>query len=268
MNNDYNRDYENPYYENETNQNSYNYGTGGYNAMAGMGAATESLSSYIAKTFMWMALGLLVTFGVSMGLALSGFMNRLMMSGALSIVLIVCTVAQLAVVAVMGIRVRQLSVGSARGMFLAYAAPTGVTFSLYFYMFDLRILVFAFAATAILFAGMAIAARVFNMQLDTIRPYLFAGLIALLIFGIVRIFLRIDILDLAFCYLGVAIFLGYTAYDTTKIRDNYYYYTNSGDGTMLAKASIFSALQLYLDFVNLFLYILRILSRNSGSSRK
>ena len=119
MNNDYNRDYENPYYENETNKNSYNYGTGGYNVMAGMGAVTESLSSYIAKTFMWMALGLLVTFGVSMGLALSGFMNRLMMSGALSIVLIVCTVAQLAVVAVMGIRVHKLAVGSARGMFLA-----------------------------------------------------------------------------------------------------------------------------------------------------
>ena len=262
MNDNYNRDFENPYYENEMNGTRAGYS--GYGVMG----ASESLGSYIAKTFLWMAAGLLITFAVAMGLAVSGVMYSLVMSGAFMAVLIGCTIAELAVVIILGLKVRTLSVGAARTMFLAYAALTGVTFSLYFFMFDLRILVFAFGATALLFAGMAIAARVFDMRLDTIRPYLFAGLIALLIFGIVRIFLRIDILDLAFCYLGVAIFLGYTAYDTTKIRDNYYYYTNVGDGSMLAKASIFSALQLYLDFVNLFLYILRILARNGGRSRR
>ena len=64
----------------------------------------------------------------------------------------------------------------------------------------------------------------------------------------------------AVCYIGIAIFLAYTAYDTAKIKENYAFY--AGNGEMLAKASIFSALQLYLDFVNLFLYILRILGRN------
>jgi drug/metabolite transporter (DMT)-like permease len=93
-----------------------------------------------------------------------------------------CTIAELALVVILGMRIRKLSVGAARAMFLGYAALTGVTFSLYFYMFDLTILIFAFGATALLFAGMAIAAKVFNLELSSIRPYLFAGLIALLIF--------------------------------------------------------------------------------------
>ncbi len=266
MNNDYNREFENPYYESDMNgsqpSRSFNYGS-----MGAMNAATETLGSYMAKTFMWMAAGLLVTFVVSLGLAVSGVMYNLLMSGSFTFLLIGCTIAELVLVVMLGVRIRKLSVGAARAMFLGYAALTGVTFSLYFYVFDLSILVFAFGATAVLFAGMAIAAKVFNLELSSIRPYLFAGLIALIIFGIVGMFTSLGAFEIIFCYLGVAIFLGYTAYDTTKIRDNYYYYTNIGDGSMLAKASVFSALQLYLDFVNLFLYIIRILARNGGRSR-
>ena len=76
-------------------------------------------------------------------------------------------------------------------------------------------------------------------------------------FGILSIFLNLGVFNTLICYAGIALFLGYTAYDVSKVRENYYFY--AGQGELLKKASIFSALQLYLDFINLFLYILRIL---------
>ena len=94
-------------------------------------------------------------------------------------------------------------------------------------------------------------------ELDSIRPYLFGGLILLIVFGILSIFLNLGVFNTLICYAGIALFLGYTAYDVSKVRENYYFY--AGQGELLKKASIFSALQLYLDFINLFLYILRIL---------
>ena len=78
-------------------------------------------------------------------------------------------------------------------------------------------------------------------------------------FEYVKSALRLGALETGMCYLGIAIFLGYTAYDTSKIRENYLFY--AGNAALLKKASIYSALQLYLDFVNLFLYIMRILGR-------
>ena len=110
------------------------------------------------------------------------------------------------------------------------------------------------AATGILFGGMAAASLIFKMELDSIRPLLFGGLIMLIIVGVLGMFLNLGAFNVMICYLGIAIFLGYTAYDTAKIRQNYEYYSQMGDSVILEKASIFSALQLYLDFVNLFLY--------------
>ncbi|MCR5294448.1 MAG: Bax inhibitor-1/YccA family protein [Lachnospiraceae bacterium] len=262
MNSNYNRDFENPYFENENRTEpgrSFTFGA--------MDAAHETLSSYTASTFLWMALGLFVTFAVSFGLAVSGMLERLLMGGAFTVLLIAATIGELALVVILGSMIRKLSVGSARAMFLGYAALTGFTFSMYFYIFDFSILIFSFGAAALLFVGMAVASRVFNLELTSIRPYLFAGLIALLIFGLIGMFTSLGVFEIAVSYLGVAVFLGYTAYDTTKIRDNYYYYSRIGDSDMLAKTSVYSALQLYLDFINLFIYILRILSRNSGRRR-
>ena len=229
-------------------------------------APSVSLSTYIAKTYLWMFAGLMVTFLVSLALVLSGVVYNLI-SGTGSIALIVVLIAQLAVVGILSVRVRSLSVGAARGLFLAYAALNGVAFSVYFIYFNLSILMLAFGATALLFGGMAAASLIFKLQLDTIRPILFGGLIMLIIFGILGFFLNLGMFNTLICYVGIAIFMGYTAYDTAKIRDNYNYYSTLGDGTMLEKASVFSALQLYLDFVNLLLYIIRLFARSSGSKR-
>ena len=91
------------------------------------------------------------------------------------------------------------------------------------------------------------------------RPILISGLLFLIACGLLSLFLDLGDFDRIVCLVGIAVFLGFTAYDTQKIRT----YSNcyQGDQAMLARASIFSALQLYLDFINLFLYLLRLLGR-------
>ena len=220
----------------------------------------DSLSTYIAKTYLGMCAGLLLTFIVAFGMAASGLVYRLF-NGAGTAVLIVVTVAELAVVIGLSARLHKMSPAAAGAMFFIYAALTGVTFSMYFVLFDLTILTAAFGATALFFGGMAAVSLIFKMELDSIRPFLFGGLIFLLLFGVLSLIFGLEAFQIGVCYIGIAVFLGYTAYDTAKIRANYQYYAH--DAALLKKASVFSALQLYLDFINLFLYILRILGRRS-----
>lgn len=222
------------------------------------GAAAETLSTYIGKTFLWMFAGLLVTALVAFGMVSSGMTFRMLYSGGTG-VLIGVTIAEFAVVILMSARIRKMSVAAAAACFLIYAALTGVTFSMYFFLFDLEALVFAFGATALFFGGMAAVSLIFKMELSSIRPYLLGGLIFLIVFGVLSMIFNLGAFNTAICYVGIAIFLAYTAYDVSKIRAYYSYY--AGQGEMLKKASIFSALQLYLDFINLFLYILRLFAK-------
>ncbi len=244
-------------------QNGYGYPNAAppveQNDVFGQSAAAESLSTYIGKTFLWMFGGLLVTALVALGMIQTGMTFSMLYRGGTA-ALIGVTIAELAVVIFMTARVRKLSPAGAAACFLIYAALTGVTFSMYFYLYSLDILIVAFGATALFFGGMAAASLIFKMELSGIRPYLFGGLIFLIVFGILSLIFNLGAFNTLICYVGIAVFLAYTAYDTAKIRQNYYYYQGRGD--LLKKASIFSALELYLDFINLFLYILRLLGRN------
>lgn len=232
------------------------------------GSAALTLNQFIAGTFLWMMAGLLVTFGIAMYAAYSGLVYRMAVGGSLQIVLIGVTIAEFVVVIALSAMVQKLSVGTARLLFFGYAALTGFTFSLYFMIFELSVLILAFAITAVMFGGMAAAAKIFRLQLDSIRPYIFTGLIMLIVLSVINLFLNLAWMDMFLCYAGIAIFLAYTAYDVSRLKSYYYYYSQGGDASLLAKASIFGALQLYLDFVNLFLRIVRILALRGGRSRK
>ncbi len=243
-------------YENPTNHSFDNYDMGDFTKNSAAAQGRDSLSTYTAKTYLWMFAGLLVTFLVAIGIGYSGAWYSLIQVPG---ILIGVLIAELAVVIIMSARIQKMSPAGAAVCFFIYAALTGVTFSLYFIVYDLYTMVLVFGATALFFGLLAGASLIFKLQLDSIRPFLFGGLILLIVFGVLSMFLGLGAFDTAICYLGIAIFLGYTAYDTSKIRDYYAYYQS--DAAMLKKASIFSALQLYLDFVNLFLYILRLLGR-------
>lgn len=218
----------------------------------------ERLSSYTAKTFLWMFLGLLVTFGVAFaGYATMALVYLLYYYPSAVIVL---TVAELAVVLILSARLHALPVAAARILFLVYAALNGVVFSSYFLMFDMPTLILVFAATAVYFGALAAYGYFTKTDLCRLRPILISGLIFLLVFGLISLFLPFaGGLDRAVCLIGIVIFLGFTAYDTQKIKA--YHAAFAGDPAMAKKASIFSALQLYLDFINLFLYLLRFLNR-------
>lgn len=252
---------DNDFYTQEKRNEQLNQHLGGQNDFGGS-LATESLGRYTGRVFALMFLGLLVTFVVGFWLSwtYSGFRflyNAFTYVPALHIVLMV---AELAVVIVLSRMVRKLSPTAALALFFVYAVLTGFTFGVIFLAYDVTSLVLAFGATALYFGGMAVFGYLTQIDLSRIRTFLLAGLVFLIVLNILMLFIPgLQAADRILCTLGVILFLAYTAYDTQKIKAFYAAY--QGDEAMLKKTAVLSALELYLDFVNLFLYVLRLLGK-------
>lgn len=218
----------------------------------------DTLGQYTAKTFLWMMLGLLITFAVAVGCWVTGALYYLVVSGMFQVVQLGVLIATLVMAFTMGARIQKMAVGSAIAMFIAFSALFGFTLSIYLLLNDLTTLTLCFLLTGVYFGALAAYGFLTKRDLSSIRTILFSGTIFLIIFGLLSMFIPgLQMFDRVICMIGIATFLGWTAYDTQKIRAYYSFYAGSPD--MLAKASIFSALQLYLDFINLFLYLLRFL---------
>lgn len=231
----------------------FDRGYGGGSAQAQQG---QTIGQYTAKTFLWMFLGLLVTFGISLGMFMTGAIRVVYSIPGIHFGLLI---AELLVVIVLSARIQKMSVTAARLMFFLYAALNGVVFTTFLVAYGLGSVLNVFGLTALYFGALAIFGYVTKADLSSIRSILFSGLIFLIIMGFLSMFFPMSQFETIICLIGIAIFLGYTAYDTKKIRAYYEYY--AGDREMLERASIFSALQLYLDFINLFVYLLRILNK-------
>mgnify|MGYP004506583595 CR=1 FL=1 len=225
------------------------------------GLAGESIGRYTAKTFLLMFAGLLVTFAV----AFLGYYTWLVPYAFFTIpgFHLIVLVAELAVAVGMTALIHKISVGTALVFFFLYSALTGITFATYFYIFDFPSLILVFGATALYFGGMAVFGFFTNIDLSRMRTLLLSGLIFLIIANVLMMFLPgLQAADRVVCTIGVVIFLGYTAYDTQRIKNCYSTFQNNQE--MLKKASVFSALQLYLDFINMFLYLLRIFGKRKN----
>ncbi|MCI8516664.1 MAG: Bax inhibitor-1/YccA family protein [Hungatella sp.] len=216
----------------------------------------ESLERYTAKTFGWMFLGLMVTFLI----AVTGYVTGLVLFVfAVPQLILVLGIAELAVVLFLSARITKMSVGTARTLFLVYSVLNGVVFSAYFLMYDMMTLVLAFGATSLFFGIMAAVGYFARVDLSSLRNFLVGGLVFLMVFWIASIFINLQRFEIIACTVGIFIFLIFTAYDTQKIRAYHQAYCH--DGQMAGKASVFAALQLYLDFINLFIYLLRAMGR-------
>lgn len=216
----------------------------------------EPLSRYTAKTFAWMFAGLMVTALV----AFFGYAtNTVIYVFTIPYAYLLLGIAEIAVVLFLSARIQKMSVGMARVLFFAYAILNGVVFSAYFLIYEMGSLILVFGATSVFFGAMAAIGYFTHTDFSRFRNFLFAGLIFLAAFWILSIFLPLGQFELIVCYIGIFIFLGFTAYDTQKIKAYHQFYSQNPE--MAAKASVFSALQLYLDFINLFIYILRIVGR-------
>ena len=152
-----------------------------------------------------------------------------------------------------------MSVGMARSLFFLYAALNGIVFSAYLFAFSLEILWMVFGITALFFGIMALIGWFGNINFTKLRPFMIGGLVFLFFYWIFAMFIDLSAFDTIVSTVGIFLFLILTAYDVKKIQAFHAYYGQMPE--MASKASIFSALQLYLDFINLFVYIMRILGR-------
>lgn len=222
-----------------------------------------SLGRYAARVFGIMFLGLLVTFVVGYYLAWtkSGFRLLVTAFDRVPFLHLGLMVAELVLVFTLSSALQRLSPAAALALFFAYALLTGCTFGVIFLVYDVTSLVLAFGATALYFGGMAVFGWLTQIDLTRIRVLLTGGLIFLIVMNLLMLFIPgLQAADHLLCTVGVVVFLGLTAYDTQKIKGFYQAYQY--DQAMLTKVAALAALQLYLDFVNLFLYVLRFLGRS------
>jgi len=237
----------------ERNVNRYNFDS--EYARAGL-----TLNQYVSRTFGWMFVGLMITFLLAGALAMSGLVSFFFLNPYVPMILLI---AEVAVVLIMSAGILKRPVGVTRMLFAIYSILNGVVFSVYFEIYQVVNLIFIFGLTALFFGAFALYGRFTKTDLSGLRPILIGGLIFLLVAGLLTMFIDLTAMERIICMVGIVVFLCFTAYDTQKIRANYEFFL--GDEIMLQKASIYSALQLYLDFINLFLYLLRFLGRGRNS---
>ena len=221
-----------------------------------------TLNEFMTKTFSWMCAGLLATFAVALATAVSGAWVVLAATGLIWLLLF----AELVMVIVLSARVTKLQPGTATGLFFGYAVLNGVNLSTVFVSYNIPTLVLAFLIGALYFGIMAVYGWRTENSLASWGPKLMGGLVTLLIVGAIGGLLSLfgvfsfGLLDVVYCAIALLLFMGLTAYDTQMLKHHYAYF--GGDAAMLHKASIIGALNLYLDFINIFLYVLRLLGRN------
>lgn len=222
-----------------------------------------TLSEFMSKSFGWMFAGLLVTFGVGIGAVASGLIFPIINSG----LFIFTSIAELVMVLVLSARVQKLQPSTATALFFGYAVLNGINLSSIFLVYDYGTLILAFLVGAVYFGVMAVYGNVTDRDLTGWGPKLMGSLVALIVCALMGSLLSMfglnfGIADLLLCAVGLLIFMGLTAYDTQMLK--YYYSYFGGDAAMLHKASIIGALNLYLDFINIFLYIVRMLGRRNN----
>ena len=217
-----------------------------------------TLNQYIARTYAWMFVGLTITFLLAWAMSASGAVFTLLI--AFPQIAMILLIAELAVVLIFSARIHKNSVGVSRVLFVIYSVLNGVVFSVIFVVFEVTSLIAIFGLTALFFGGFALYGRFTKTDLSRLRPLLIGGLIFLLVAGVLSLFIDMSGLERLICTIGIVVFLCLTAYDNQKIKANYQFFYQ--DAVMLQKASIYSALELYLDFLILFLYLLRFLGKS------
>ena len=218
-------------------------------------ARVSAVSVYMQQVYMWMTVGLGLTAFVAWGIASSPAALQFIFGN--TVVLIGLVIAQLGLVIALSAAVHRFSAGTATAMFLLYSGITGVTLSSIFVVYTSGSIANAFLVTAGTFGAMSVYGTVTKRDLTGMGSFLFMGLIGLIIAMVVNIFLQSAMMDFVISCIGVLIFTGLTAYDTQKLR-RFGENAPLGDATALRRGAILGALTLYLDFINLFLMMLRL----------
>ena len=219
----------------------------------------RATSSCLTRVFLRMFAALLVTAATSFAVVNSRTMLTMLFSNYYAFLALV--IAQLILVIAISARIHKISATTANIMFFAYAIMNGLTLSVIFLMYDIGVIYHAFAVSALMFAGIALYGAITHRDLTSIGSICFMGLIGIIIASLVNVFLRSDMMDIIISYVGVVVFVGLTAYDTQRIKRMLADANASSHTEAIKKISVLGALTLYLDFINLFLKLLRIMGR-------
>ena len=221
------------------------------NTMTISEARHEASTIFLAKVFNWMAIGLGLTGVIAWFVASSGLAVQLQ---PLFLPLIL---VELGLVFFLSARVNKIQAGTATGLFIGYAALNGVTMSMIFLIYTSSSIAATFMITAGMFGAMAVYGLVTKRDLSGMGSFLFMGLVGIIIASIVNIFLQSSSLYWAISLIGVFVFVGLTAYDVQKIKNMGEQGIMEQGEAAIKKGAIMGALALYLDFINLFLMLLR-----------
>nr|WP_287221740.1 Bax inhibitor-1/YccA family protein [Prosthecochloris sp.] len=214
----------------------------------------DTQTRVINQVYTWMSLGLALTATVGYYTAGTEALRNIIFSNGM--VLIGLVVAQLGIVFALSAAINRLSAAAATGLFILYAALTGLTFSAIFLVYTSVSIASTFFVTAGTFAAMTVFGHTTKRDLTKLGSIAFMALIGIILATVVNMFLQNSLLELIVSAVGVLLFTALTAYDAQRIKDMAA--TVSG-GESEAKVAVMGALALYLDFINLFLMLLRFL---------
>ena len=239
------------------------YDRGGYTRSTTSTDVTV-FSGIMSRVYMWMTAALLLTAGTAYFTATSPAMLQLIYGNSWAIWVLI--IAELGLVFGISGGISRMAPATATALFLLYSVVNGLTLSVIFFAYSLGTIYQAFAATALTFGAMSLYGYTTKKDLSGLGSYLIMGLIGVIIASVINIFWGNTLMDVIITYIGIFIFVGLTAYDTQKIKamsatveaGSQMGYVDTAAPRRIA---ILGALTLYLDFINLFLYLLRLFGR-------
>lgn len=237
----------------DTNQNEFNYGKwSDVSQLRTEDEIKQHVSQYIAKVYGWMFLALMVTAISGYYVASSEAMINFIVGNKIGYWVVL--IGQLFLVGYMSARINKISVQTATALFFIYSALNGLIFGILFLVYTPASLLTVFSITAGTFGVMSAVGYYTKQDLTKFGQIMFFGLIGLIIASIVNFFMQNEMMYWILSYVGVAVFVGLIAYDTQKIKA----YALMESEEMRKKGAILGALALYLDFINLFIYLFKV----------
>ena len=221
-------------------------------------AMSTAFPALMRKVFVWMTLALAITGLTAYGVATSPTILSLIFSSKVTFFGLI--IAEFALVFAISGAINRLSLSTATLLFILYSVVNGATLSTIFFAFSVATIGKVFFITAGTFGAMALVGYTTKTDLTSMGKLLFMALLGIIIASVVNMFVGSSGLDLILSYVGVLVFVGLTAYDTQKIKQMCQSAPDAGESAQ--KLALIGALSLYLDFINLFLYLLRIFGNN------
>lgn len=206
-------------------------------------------NNILIKVFRWFGIGLLITFLTAYITSTNLTILSLVFGGPGYIIILI---AEVILAIWLSTRIRKMNSTLTKILYIAYTVLTGLTFASIFIVYEITSIIYVFLATALIFLIFSILGKNSKTDLTKLSTYLFVALLSIVILGLINVFVMNNTLDMLLCIVGIIIFVGYVYYDINRII-NYYDDTDN--------MAVVGAFNLYLDFINIFLKLLRLFGK-------